>query len=395
MKSRDDDASSRHGSRSAALLTFAPDVSPDLPDGDRERASSSIPYAPAVSSSRLSGHDSIRAVLWQGDHLRLLDQRRLPFEETHIDCRSAAEVAQAIRDLAVRGAPAIGIAAAWGVVLAARQDPSRLDAAIAELRAARPTAVNLMWALDRMAGVRAEGDLAAAFEREAQAIQDEDLAANRHMGALGAHLLGHGVGVLTHCNTGSLATAGYGTALGVIRAGYGDGSIARVYAGETRPWLQGARLTMWELLRDGIPAHLIADSAAAHLMKSGEVQWVVVGADRIAANGDTANKIGTYQIAIAARHHGVKFMVVAPSSTIDMATQDGSTIEIELRSPDEMLSFGGRPTVVEGAGAWNPVFDVTPASLIDVIVTERGIVEKPDATRMKALFGAPARITNG
>ncbi len=257
---------------------------------------------------------------------------------------------QAIRDLAVRGAPAIGIAAAWGVVLAARQDPSHLDAAIAELRAARPTAVNLMWALDRMAGVRADGDLADALAREAQAIQDEDLAANRHMGELGAHLLGHGVGVLTHCNTGSLATAGYGTALGVIRAGYGDGSIARVYAGETRPWLQGARLTMWELVRDDIPAHLIADSAAAHLMKSGDVQWVVVGADRIAANGDTANKIGTYQLAIAARHHGVKFMVVAPSSTIDMATPDGAAIDIELRSPDEMLSFGGQPTVVDGAG---------------------------------------------
>jgi methylthioribose-1-phosphate isomerase len=225
-----------------------------------------------------------------------------------------------------------------------------------------------------------------ALAREAQAIQDEDLAANRHMGALGADLLGQGVGVLTHCNTGSLATAGYGTALGVIRAGVSDGRIARVYAGETRPWLQGARLTMWELLRDGIPAHLIADSAAAHLMKSGEVQWVVVGADRIAANGDTANKIGTYQIAIAAKHHGVRVMVVAPSSTIDMATPDGSAIEIELRSPDEMLSFGGKPTVVEGAGAWNPVFDVTPHALIDVIVTERGVVEKPDASRMAALF---------
>ena len=371
-----------------ALLTFAPDGSPDLPDGARERASSSLSYAPAVSSSRLSGHDSIRAVLWQGDHLRLLDQRRLPFEETYIDCRTSGEVAQAIRDLAVRGAPAIGIAAAWGVVLAARQDLGHLDAAIAELRAARPTAVNLMWALVRMAGIGRDSD---ALAREAAAIQDEDLAANRRMGELGAHLLGRDVGVLTHCNTGSLATAGFGTALGVIRAGYGEGRIARVFAGETRPWLQGARLTMWELVRDGIPAHLIADSAAAHLMKSGDVQWVVVGADRIAANGDTANKIGTYQIAIAARHHGVKFMVVAPSSTIDMSTPDGAAIEIELRAPDEMLSFGGKPTVVEGAKAWNPVFDVTPAALIDVIVTERGVVEKPDAARMKALFGAPSR----
>jgi methylthioribose-1-phosphate isomerase len=323
-------------------------------------------------------------VLWQGDSLRLLDQRRLPFEETYLDCLAAADVVQAIRDLAVRGAPAIGIAAAWGVVLAAQADLASLDAAIAKLRAARPTAVNLMWALDRMAGVSPR--TVDALAREAQAIQDEDLAANRHMGALGAQLLGRDVGVLTHCNTGSLATAGYGTALGVIRAGVSDGRIARVYAGETRPWLQGARLTMWELLRDGIPAHLIADSAAAHLMKSGEVQWVVVGADRIAANGDTANKIGTYQIAIAAKHHGVKVMVVAPSSTIDMATPDGSAIEIELRSPDEMLSFGGKPTVVEGAGAWNPVFDVTPHALIDVIVTERGVVEKPDASRMAALF---------
>jgi len=347
-----------------------------------------------VTSTAAASHDTIRAVLWQGDHLRLLDQRRLPFEETYIDCRSAGDVAEAIRDLAVRGAPAIGIAAAWGVVLAARQDPEHLDEAFAELRAARPTAVNLMWALDRMAGVGADG--ADAFAREAQAIQDEDLAANRHMGQLGASLLGHGVGVLTHCNTGSLATAGFGTALGVIRAGYSDGSIARVFAGETRPWLQGARLTMWELLRDKIPAHLIADSAAAHLMKAGDVQWVIVGADRIAANGDTANKIGTYQIAIAARHHGVRFMVVAPSSTIDMSTPDGASIDIELRSPDEMLSFGGKPTVVAGAKAWNPVFDVTPADLIDVIVTERGVVEKPDAARMRALFGAaPMKTASG
>jgi len=337
-----------------------------------------------VTPTAPASHDTIRAVLWQGDHLRLLDQRRLPFEETYLDCRTSDDVVQAIRDLAVRGAPAIGIAAAWGVVLAAQAGIAGLDAAIAKLRAARPTAVNLMWALDRMAGVSPRN--ADSLADEAQAIQDEDLAANRHMGALGAKLLGRDVGVLTHCNTGSLATAGYGTALGVIRAGISEGRIARVYAGETRPWLQGARLTMWELLRDGIPAQLIADSAAAHLMKSGEVQWVVVGADRIAANGDTANKIGTYQIAIAARHHGVKVMVVAPSSTIDMATPDGNAIEIELRSPDEMLSFGGKPTVVEGAGAWNPVFDVTPHALIDVIVTERGIVEKPDAARMAALF---------
>lgn len=350
------------------------------------------PDEPRMNTA-MSAHDSIRAVLWQGDRLRLLDQRRLPVEETYLDCRSAGEVASAIHDLIVRGAPAIGIAAAWGVVVAAQQEPARLDAALALLRAARPTAVNLMWALDRMKRVAARGADAAALAREAQAIQDEDLAANRRMGELGAALLGPDpsngeIGVLTHCNTGSLATAGYGTALGVIRSGVGAGRIARVYAGETRPWLQGARLTMWELLRDGIPATLVADSAAAHLMKSGAVQWVVVGADRIAASGDVANKIGTYQLAICARHHGVKFMVVAPSSTVDMATMSGDDIEIELRSPDELLGYAGQRTVVVGAQAWNPVFDVTPAALIDAIVTERGVVERPDAARMTALLGA-------
>ena len=331
-------------------------------------------------------YDRIRAVQWRGDHLHLLDQRLLPQEERWIACRDAAEVTRAIRDLVVRGAPAIGIAAAWGVVLAAQQGAS-LDAALATLRAARPTAVNLMWALDRMKARIAAGADATALEREAQAIQNEDLAANRQMGELGAALIASGSGVLTHCNTGSLATAGFGTALGVIRAGVAQGRIAQVYAGETRPWQQGARLTMYELVRDGIPAKLIADSAAAHLMKSGAVQWVIVGADRIAANGDTANKIGTYQLAIAAKHHGVKFMVVAPSSTVDMATASGEAIEIELRDPTELLGVGGRRVVVEGAEAWNPVFDVTPASLIDAIVTERGVIARPDAASMRALFG--------
>lgn len=331
-------------------------------------------------------YDSIRAVQWQGDHLRLLDQRRLPAEEVWIDCRDAAQVTQAIRDLAVRGAPAIGIAAAWGVAMASQQQVS-LEPVLEMLRAARPTAVNLMWALDRMKRRIAAGADAIALLSEAQKIQDEDLAANRHMGELGAALISPGSGVLTHCNTGSLATAGFGTALGVIRAGVAAGRIARVYAGETRPWQQGARLTMWELVRDGIPAQLIADSAAAHLMKSGAVQWVIVGADRIAANGDTANKIGTYQLAIAAKYHGVKFMVVAPSSTVDMATGTGEEIEIELRDPAELLSTAGSRTVVEGAQAWNPVFDVAPAELIDAIVTERGVIERPNSIAMQAMFG--------
>jgi methylthioribose-1-phosphate isomerase len=272
-------------------------------------------------------------------------------------------------------------------VLAAQDSATVLADALARLRAARPTAVNLMWALDRMKRAIDAGADAAGLAREAQSIADEDLAANRHMGELGAGLLDNDVGVLTHCNTGSLATAGYGTALGVVRAGYAAGKITRVFAGETRPWLQGARLTMWELVQDGIPARLIADSAAAHLMKSGDVQWLIVGADRIAANGDVANKIGTYQLAIAARHHGVRTMVVAPASTVDMATASGEDIEIELRAADELLMHAGQRTVVAGADAWNPVFDVTPAGLVDAIVTERGIVRRPDAGAMAALFG--------
>ncbi len=342
-------------------------------------------------------HDTIRAVTFQDGVLRLLDQRQLPLLETYVECRNADDVATAIRDLVVRGAPAIGIAAAWGVALEARrlrelgESPSLelLEPSLHKLRAARPTAVNLAWALARMRGVFGASlqDVVAALEAEAQAIQDEDLAANRHMGQLGADLIEVGSGVMTHCNTGSLATAGYGTALGVIRAGVTDGKITHVYAGETRPWLQGARLTMWELVRDKIPARLIADSAAAHLMKSGAVSWVIVGADRIAANGDTANKIGTHQLAIVARHHGVKFMVVAPSSTVDMSTRDGDAIEIELRDPDELFGVAGRRHVVEGAAAWNPVFDVTPAGLIDAIVTERGVIANPNVDKMKSIFG--------
>ena len=341
---------------------------------------------PQAAVENVTERDTIRAVQWCGDHLRLLDQRKLPLDEAWLDYHSADEVAQAIRELVVRGAPAIGIAAAWGAVSAAQRGED-LQAALAKLRAARPTAVNLMWALDRMRVRVDAGADARALATEAQKIQEEDLAANRRMGELGAGLIEQGSAVLTHCNTGSLATAGFGTALGVIRAGVEAGRIARVYAGETRPWLQGARLTMWELTRDRIPATLIADSAAAHLMRQHKLQWVIVGADRIAANGDTANKIGTYQLAISARHHGAKFMVVAPSSTVDMNTPSGEAIEIELRDPNELLSHAGARTVVEGANAWNPVFDVTPANLIDAIVTERGVIEKPDPDSMRAMFG--------
>jgi methylthioribose-1-phosphate isomerase len=319
----------------------------------------------------------------------------------YLDCENSSRVAQAIRDLVVRGAPAIGISAAYGVVLAGQgvraadgaQALAAMESRINELNASRPTAVNLMWAIARMRRVLAAAgpDWREQIEAEAIAIESEDLAANRRMGALGAALIAPGSGVLTHCNTGSLATAGFGTALGVIRAGVAEGRIAKVFAGETRPWLQGARLTVWELREDGIAATLIADAAGAHLMQTGAVQWLIVGADRICANGDTANKIGTYAHAISARYHGVKVMVVAPASTVDMATATGSDIHIEERDGAELLSVSGVRTVAEGVQAFNPVFDVTPAGLIDALVTERGVIEAPDEARMRAVFGPLSR----
>jgi methylthioribose-1-phosphate isomerase len=256
------------------------------------------------------------------------------------------------------------------------------------LAASRPTAVNLFWALARMRAciASAEGDPLPALLAEARAIHDEDIQANRRMGELGAALLTDTTGVLTHCNTGSLATGGYGTALGVIRSGWATGRIRSVFADETRPWLQGARLTAWELVRDGIPVTLLADSAAAQLMRAGRVQWVIVGSDRIAANGDVANKIGTYSLAVNARHHGVRFMVVAPTSTVDMQIASGADIPIENRDPAEVLALGGQRVAAPGAEAWNPAFDVTPAELVDAIVTERGVVERPTAAKMAELM---------
>ncbi len=332
-------------------------------------------------------HHSVCPLRWDGQMLELLDQRLLPHEVRWLACRDSAAVADAIRALVVRGAPAIGIAAAYGAVLAQRE--GRFEAGVVQLRAARPTAVNLVWALDRLHALAANGADAQRLLAEARAIEAEDLAANHAMAAAGAQLIEPGAGVLTHCNTGALATAGLGTALGVVRVGVASGRIARVFAGETRPWLQGARLTMWELQQDGIAATLIIDSAAAALMRSGAVQWVIVGADRIAANGDVANKIGTYALALMARHHGVRMMVVAPSSTVDLATASGDSIEIESRDPAEVLGCGGRRHAPEGVTAWNPVFDITPASLVDVLVTERGVLRRPDATVMRARFGKP------
>ncbi len=343
--------------------------------------------------------DRVRAMAWDAEAglLRMLDQRRLPAETVWLELRTAAEVAAAIRDMVVRGAPAIGITAAYGVVLAVMQHHARTPAnwrtAVAadldRLRAARPTAVNLAWALDRMQSVLAGcgDDPVPALLAEARRIHGEDVAANRAMGALGAALLGEGVAVLTHCNTGSLATGGYGTALGVVRTAWAARHLRAVYADETRPWLQGARLTAWELLQDGIPVRLLVEGAAASLMRSGEVAWVIVGADRIAANGDLANKIGTYALAVLARQHGVRFMVVAPSSTIDMDCPDGDGIPIEQRDPAEVLACGGQRLAPAGADAWNPVFDVTPGRLVDALVTERGVVHQPDTAAMARLMG--------
>ncbi len=336
---------------------------------------------------------SVTPINWHQNELILLDQRALPREETYLHCRNASEVARAIHDMVVRGAPAIGISAAYGIALAAQQadgqGTDRLEAAFTELADSRPTAVNLFWALQRMRGrLNQLGKVdAEALAREAVAIHQEDLQANLAMGELGADLIAQsGRGdILTHCNTGSLATGGYGTALGVIRSAYKRDLVANVFADETRPWLQGARLTAWELCQDGIPVHLIADSAAAHVMKTRAVSWVIVGADRITANGDVANKIGTYGLAVLARQHGVKFMVAAPSSTIDFDLDDGDAIPIEERSDQELKQLQGVTIAPEAAMALNPVFDVTPAHLIDAIVTEKGVVLAPTLDSMRAL----------
>lgn len=349
---------------------------------------------------RLLAAEKVKAIDWRDGALHLLDQRILPFEETWIAYTSAAGVAEAIRSMVVRGAPAIGISAAYGVVLAARARIAEggdwyaaLEEDFALLADSRPTAVNLFWALgrmhDRLDRLKSNADPLAALEAEAIAIHQSDREANLTMAQLGVDLIrkhqGNAQAILTHCNTGALATGGFGTALGVIRAAYIEGMVERVYADETRPWLQGSRLTAWELANEGIPVTLNADSAAAHIMKTKGVTWVIVGADRITANGDVANKIGTYQLAVNAMHHGVRFMVVAPSSTIDMNLASGDDIPIEERDGAELLEVGGK-RVGADVEAFNPVFDVTPADLIDAIVTEKGIVERPDTAKMAQLM---------
>jgi methylthioribose-1-phosphate isomerase len=330
-------------------------------------------------------------IAWRGRSLVMIDQRKLPGQEVYVRCRTYIQVAQAIEKMVIRGAPAIGIAAAYGLALgtmALSADTGRsvdrdFEKIYRRLERTRPTARNLFWALERMKGAyertRTEGlkAIRAALLAEARAIEQEDADVNRAIGRHGQALLADGWAVLTHCNAGALATAEYGTALGIVRAAVAEGKRIKVFADETRPFLQGARLTVWELDRDGIPVVLITDGMAGWFMRRGEIQAVVVGADRIARNGDTANKIGTYAVAVLAKENGIPFYVAAPTSTIDLALADGAGIPIEERGPDEVRAIGGRLVTLPDAEVRNPAFDVTPAAYITAIVTERGVHRPP------------------
>lgn len=329
----------------------------------------------------------VRPVRWVGDDaggaLEMLDQRELPGAEVWEPMRTVEEVAEGIRAMKVRGAPAIGIAAAFGLALGAREHGAATDAMFEQLAATRPTAVNLFWALERMRPLRDAG-----YDRllaEARAIMAEDAANNLRMGRLGAELFRPNTRVLTHCNTGGLATGGYGTALGIIRALHAAGKLETVWVDETRPYLQGARLTMWELTQDEIPCTLITDNMAGYFMKSGQVDAVIVGTDRVAANGDIANKIGTYSLAVLCKHHGVDFYVAAPRSTIDLATSHGDDIEIEQRAAREVTHVQGVEIAPAGVRAAHPAFDVTPAELITAIITEDGVATAPYEAALRQL----------
>ena len=324
---------------------------------------------------------TIQPIGWAGDQVVILDQTRLPQAESYLRCDRVEQVAEAIRSLRVRGAPLIGITAAYGIALAARGDEASMKQRIAKaaelLRSTRPTARNLFWAIDRMVAKAEAGATSEGLTQEAMAIHEEDAHTCRLIGEHGAKLVPHGATVLTVCNTGSLATGGEGTALAIIRAAFRAGNPVKVLVCETRPLLQGARLTLWELMQDDIPATLITDGMAGACMQRGMVDLVITGADRIARNGDAANKIGTYGLAVLAKHHRLPFYVAAPMSTVDLSIPDGSHIPIEERDPDEVRNFGGYPVAPKGVTAFNPAFDVTPAELIAGIVTERGVATPP------------------
>ena len=343
----------------------------------------------------------IPTLTWTPQGVRFIDQTKLPLEESYVLATSYEKVAEVIVTMVVRGAPAIGVSAAYGVALGAKTTEAKTPAEFApefekicaRLAGTRPTAVNLFWAIDRMKGLfgrlfAAGASMAEVKERilaEADAMYDEDIAACKTLGALGGALLPAEAGVLTHCNAGALATCGYGTALGVIRAAVEQGKHIHVYADETRPFLQGARLTAWELMADGIPTTVICDNMAASLMRTGKIQAVVVGADRIAANGDFANKIGTYSVAILAKEHGIPFYCAAPWSTIDLACATGDAIPIEERPAVEVTHHGGKQLTPHGVGICNPAFDVTPAKYVTAIFTERGVLRAPYAESLRAM----------
>jgi methylthioribose-1-phosphate isomerase len=360
----------------------------------------------------------IQTLEWTDQGVRFIDQTKLPMEETYVTCKTHEQVADVIRTMVVRGAPAIGVAAAMGIALAVKNSRAEstgdlkrdFDQACDLISKTRPTAVNLFWAMRRMQekfeqlcslagiyaqqGVRLDGmvQVKHALIEEAKRMHAEDIAANQAMGRHGATLMPSEGGVLTHCNAGALATAGYGTALGVIRAAVEQGKKIHVYADETRPFLQGSRLTAWELMKDGIPTTVISDNMAGAMMKQGKIGAIVVGADRIAANGDVANKIGTYTVAILAKEHSIPFYVAAPISTIDFACPDGSKIPIEQRNAKEVTHIAGKQMVPDGVLVENPAFDVTPAKYVAAIITERGIARAPYEESLRGLAGTEAKV---
>ena len=341
----------------------------------------------------------IQTLEWTDKGVRFIDHTKLPMEETYVNCTTYQQVADVIRDMVVRGAPAIGVAAAMGIALGVQNSKAEnggdmkrdFDQICEVIGKTRPTAVNLFWAIRRMQHkfetlrVRPIPQVKQSLIEEAKRMHAEDIAANQAMGLHGATLMPATGGVLTHCNAGALATCGYGTALGVIRAAFEQGKKIHVYADETRPFLQGSRLTAWELMKDGIPTTVISDNMSGAMMKQGKIQAVVVGADRIAANGDVANKIGTYTVAVLAKEHGIPFYVAAPISTVDLETPDGSKIPIEQRNPREVTHIAGKQMVPDGVSIENPAFDVTPAKYVTAIVTERGIARAPYEESLKKL----------